>query len=237
VAQVTWDRLETSHVTAEFALQRGMSMLDAAVPGDPATLAWWFVDDDALVLGRGSKVSADAVACDAAGVSVVRRASGGGPVLWGSDLLALDVIIPTGHPRYSDDVAESYRWLGEALARTITGFGVPARALPPGEARDAAGPMGALACFASLSPWEVIVDERKVVGLSQVRRRTGTLLQAGILLDIDGARLAGLLQLDVATRSALTDTLARGATGLRDQVDIDRVAFIAALTAAITDAT
>lgn len=234
---MTWDRLETSHVTAAFALQRGMAMLDAAVPGDPATLAWWSVDDDALVLGRGSKVSADTVACDAAGVGVVRRASGGGPVLWGSDLLALDVIIPTGHTRYSDDVAGSYRWLGEALARTITAFGVPARAVQPGEARDAAGPMGALACFASLSPWEVIVDERKVAGLSQVRRRTGTLLQAGILLDIDGARLAGLLQLDEATRGALKDTLARRATGLRDRVDIDPAAFVAALTADITGAT
>jgi lipoate-protein ligase A len=213
-----------------------MSMLDGAAPGDPATLAWWLVDDDALVLGRGSKVSADAVACEAAGVSVVRRASGGGPVLWGADLLALDVILPKDHARYSDDVAESYRWLGEALARAITGMGIPARALAPGEARDVADPMGALACFASFSPWEVIVEERKVVGLSQVRRRTGTLLQAGILLDIDGARLAGLLQLDEPTRRALTDTLARCATGLRDQVGIDRAAFVAELTAAITDA-
>ena len=237
MAQVTWHRLDPSHVTAEFALQRGMSMLDAAVPGDPATLAWWFVDDDALVLGRGSKASADAVACDAAGVSVVRRASGGGPVLWGPDLLALDVIIPKGHPRYSDDVARSYRWLGEALARTITGVGVPARALAPNEARDAAGPMGALACFASLSPWEVVVDERKVVGLSQVRRRTGTLLQVGILLDIDGARLAGLLQLDVAARTALTDTLAQRATGLGDHVDVDLSELITALTAEITAGT
>ncbi len=212
-------------------------MLEAAAPDDPATLAWWLVDDDALVLGRGSKVSADTVACDAAGVSVVRRASGGGPVLWGSDLLALDVIIPKGHGHHSDDVAGSYRWLGEALARTISGIGLPARALAPDEARDAADPIGALACFASLSPWEVVVDTRKVVGLSQVRRRTGTLLQVGILLDIDGARLASLLQLDAADRRALTVTLAQRATGLCDQVDIDRAALVAELTAAITDPT
>ncbi len=232
-----WHRLEPSHVAAGFALQRGMTMLQEAGPDDPATLAWWLVDADALVLGRGSKVAPDALACDAAGVSVVRRSSGGGPVLWGPQLLALDVIVPKHHALYSDDVAVSYRWLGEVLARALTGLGVPARALAPAEARGAADPMGALACFASLSPWEVVVDGHKVIGLSQVRRRTGTLLQAGILLDIDGARLANLLALDAADRHALADTLGRRATGLRDRVDIDCAALIAELTAAITDVT
>ena len=93
------------------------------------------------------------------------------------------------------------------------------------------------ALTAEVSEWEIVVDTRKVVGLSQVRRRTGTLLQVGILLDIDGARLASLLQLDAADRRALTVTLAQRATGLCDQVDIDRAALIAELTAAITDPT
>jgi lipoate---protein ligase len=213
-----------------------MSMLDAAVLGDPATLAWWFVDGDALVLGRGSKVSAHAAACEAAGVSVVRRASGGGPVLWDSDLLALDVIIPKGHARYSDDVARSYRWLGEALAEAITELGVPANALSPSQARDAADPMGALACYASLSPWEVVTGGRKLVGLSQVRRRSGTLLQAGILLDVDAGRLAGLLDLDAATRESLADTLGRRATGIRGHVDLTKREIVDALTMAVTAA-
>lgn len=233
---MTWHRLEPSHVTAEVALQRGMAMLEAAAPDDPATIGWWLVDDEALVLGRGSKVTADEVACETAGVSVVRRSSGGGPVLWGPDLLALDVIVPKGHVLDSDDVAESYRWLGEALAHAITELGAPANALSPSPVRAAADGMGALACYASLSPWEVVVGGRKVVGLSQVRRRSGTLLQAGILLDIDAGRLAGLLDLDAATRVILTDTLARRATGLRGHVDLTNRELIDALTIAVTAA-
>jgi lipoate---protein ligase len=211
-------------------------MLEAAAPDDPATLAWWLVDDEALVLGRGSKVTADAAACEAAGVSVVRRSSGGGPVVWGPDLLALDVIIPRGHPLHSDDVAESYRWLGEALAQVITELGIPAEALSPTQARDSADGMGALACYASLSPWEVVVDGRKVVGLSQVRRRSGTLLQAGILLAIDAGRLAGLLDLDAGSRQHLADTLALRATGLRTLMDLADQELIDALTTAVTAA-
>jgi lipoate-protein ligase A len=213
-----------------------MAMLEAAAPDDPATIGWWLVDDEALVLGRGSKVTADAAACETAGVSVVRRFSGGGPVLWGPDLLALDVLIPKGHVLDSDDVARSYRWLGEALAAAITELGIPAHALPPSHVRAAADGMGALACYASLSPWEVVTGGRKVVGLSQVRRRSGTLLQAGILLDIDAGRLAGLLDLDAATREILADTLALRATGLRGHVDLTNGDLIDALTIAVTAA-
>ena len=227
----TWRRLGPSQVTAAFALKRGMTLLDEAQPDDPATLAWWLVDVDVLVLGRGSNV-----ATDAGRVSVARRSSGGGPVLWGPDLLALDVVVPKGHPLYSDDVADSYRWLGKALARAITKVGVPAQAITPAEARRADNATGALACFASVSPWEVVIDGRKVVGLSQVRRRAGTLLQAGILLSIDGNRLAGLLDLDPVSRRALASVLTERATGVADHVNVDRQMLIDAVSSAITDA-
>ena len=61
----------------------------------------------------------------------------------------------------------------------------------------AAGPGAAAdACFGGLSPFEVLAGGRKVVGLSQARRRPGTLLQAGIPLTLDAARLARLMARD-----------------------------------------
>lgn len=210
-----------------------MALLGAAQPDDPGTLAWWIVDFDTVVLGRGSSVAADRAACAEAGVTVVRRSSGGGPVLWGPDLLALDVVIPKGHPLHADDIVASYRWLGEALARAIVHLDVPARAVEPPSARGNGDAMGALACYASLSPWEVVVGNRKVVGLSQVRRRTGTLLQAGIVMSLDTDRLPGLLELDDDVRRALADTLAKRATGLRDHAALDRDQVIAAVESTI----
>lgn len=210
-----------------------MALLGAAQPDDPGTHAWWIVDTDTVVLGRGSKVAADHAACAEAGVAVVRRSSGGGPVLWGPDLLALDVVIPKGHPLHTDDIVTSYRWLGQALAQAIVRLGVPACAVEVSSVRDHGDAMGALACYASLSPWEVVVDNRKVVGLSQVRRRTGTLLQAGILLGLDTERLPRLLDLDHHARRTLTDTLAKRATSLRDHADLNREHVIAAVEATI----
>jgi lipoate-protein ligase A len=167
-----------------------------------------------LVLGRHAvdpELDADAVAAE--GVEVLKRSSGGGPVLWDRDLLSLDVVLPRGHRLAPDDVVAAYRWLGEALADALTALGVPdvevialerARAAAPGPAADA--------CFGGLSPWEVLAGGRKVVGLSQTRRRTGALLQAGVPLRLDAARLARLLGRD----RAWADGLAATAAGVRD---------------------
>ncbi len=233
---MAWRRLGPSHATAADALAGSLAALEGAQPDDPATVAWWLVERDALVLGRGSTVAADTAACAAAGVEVVRRSSGGGPVLWGPDLLAVDVIVPRDHPLHSDDVVDSYRLLGEAMTRAIMRLGAPARAVDPAETRSLDSTMGALSCFAALSPWEVVIDDRKAVGLSQVRRRTGTLLQAGILLDVDGARLTSLLDLTPTARHHLARTLAERATGLHEHIAAGHQEIIDAVSDAITEA-
>ena len=230
-----WHRLPPSRVTAEVALRQGMALLDGAGADDPVTTAWWIVDSDALVLGRGSRVEADAEKCLAEDVQIVRRASGGGPVLWGPDLLALDVVIPKGHSLHSADVVDSYRWLGEALAGAITALGVDATAVAPAAARAEDHSLGQLACYASVSPWEVTIDGRKVVGLSQVRRRGGTLLQAGIVLAVDAERLPALLALDADTRASVSSALTTRATGLQEHVQRAPHDVMSAVNDALTD--
>jgi lipoate---protein ligase len=228
-----WQLLPPSSVTAEVAVQRGMALLDGAAAGDPVTVAWWAVEADTLVLGRGSRIAEDPAACRRAGVPVVRRASGGGPVLWGPGLLALDVVVPKGHPLYADDVVDSYRWLGEALATAIRALGLDATAVSPAVARAADRSMGEFACYASLSAWEVTVAGRKIVGLSQVRRRGGLLLQAGIVLSAQVETLPGLLALDAETRALVTAALATRATCLADHTKIARSEVVDAVDAVL----
>jgi lipoate-protein ligase A len=194
---VTWRRVGPARVTADAALAGGVELLGAAGPDDPVTVAWWEVERPTLVLGRGSRVAPDEAACRAAGIPVVRRSSGGGPVLWDAGLVGLDFVVPRGHAWFSPDVVASYRRVGELLAGALATLGVAARALTPDEARAANDPgLADLACYAGRSPWEVVAGGVKVVGLSQVRRREGALIQAGVALWLDGAGLVGLLRVD-----------------------------------------
>jgi lipoate---protein ligase len=206
-----------------------VELLAAMTPDGAPVASWSAVSAPALVLGRSHADPAlDEEAARAAGVAVVRRSSGGGPVLWDDGLLSLDLVLPRGHRLAPDDVVAAYRPLGEAIAAALRTCGVGdvevvdverARAWrrDPGGAADA--------CYGGLSPFEVLVAGRKVVGLSQARRRTGALLQAGILERLDADGLARLLGRDEAWAAALRET----AAGLDEAARVSRDDLVAAV--------
>jgi lipoate-protein ligase A len=174
------------------------------------------VDAPALVVGRGVRDGElNLAACRAAGLEVISRRSGGGPVLWDAGLLALDVVLPPGHPLADRDVTLAYRWLGAAVASALTGLGVPAAAIPLADARaaqartDPITRLASRACFGGLSPFEVVDPAgRKLAGLAQVRRGVGTIFQCGIALEFDTAGLAVALGRDRGDADALGAALA-----------------------------
>lgn len=210
----SWRALGVRRATAQSALDDGLGLLDGL---QWPTAVWWQVERPALVLSRGSRVQADERACRAAGVEIVRRGSGGGPVLWTHTLVALDVAVPRTHALWSADVVASYRWLGELIAESLRKLGVAdAVALPAEVARSMNDPeLAAMACYAGVSPWEVAIDGRKVVGLSQVRRAAGVLLQVGVLGQREGD-LADLLDLTPVECSRVRAELGARTIGLRD---------------------
>jgi lipoate-protein ligase A len=120
------------------------------------------------------------------GVEVLVRAAGGGAVLVGPWMLGLSALLPAAHALAACGPVPSYRWLGEYLAQSLQQVGIAATTLSPDALRARRGERPALAldwaCFGGLSPWEVLVGERKIAGLAQVRRRQGVLLVAGLLL-------------------------------------------------------
>ena len=170
----------------------------------------WTYREGAIVLGRSQHALAEGLA--AAGMSgapagdaasmppdglansgavrlpLVKRGAGGGAVLVGPWLLSVSLLLPLDDPRMAmTSVADSYRWLGEAMVETLTELGVRARSVPPAE-RIPAPERLAWACFAGVAPWEVVVDDpatgvaRKLVGFAQRRSRHGVLLALGVLV-------------------------------------------------------
>jgi lipoate-protein ligase A len=70
------------------------------------------------------------------------------------------------------------------------------------------------ACYGSISSFEVVVDHRKVVGLDMLRRRVGSVLQAGVLLQWETETLAQLLGHTSEEQAVLRAGLDERAVGL-----------------------
>ena len=180
---------------------------------------WYQFEPPALLLGSSQRAAeVDLAACTHAGVPVHRRRSGGGAVL-GEALLLLDVALPPDDPLFSPDVTQSYRWFGEVWAAALARLGITARVLDIAGARadtQALDPLLRRVCFGGLSPFEVMAGDRKVVGLAQVRRRAGALIQAGVYLRWAPERTAVLIAATAEERAALTGQLSARVAGLAE---------------------
>ena len=201
-------------------------LIASAAPGDPPTLYWSQAEPEGLVLGFSQQLTilhAQTLANHP--LPIYHRRAGGTAVLVGPHLLGLDVLLPAGHPLALPDLVESYRWLGETWVATLRELGIETRAITPTEAhaqRDllkqpqtrAREIILRRACYGSLSPYEVVAGNLKVVGLDMIRRRAGTLLQAGVLLHWNTETLAELLGHTPQEQTILRDGLRERAVGL-----------------------
>jgi lipoate-protein ligase A len=204
-----------------------------AVREQPA-IRWYVMDRPALILGSSQRLAeVDRIACESAGVTVHRRRSGGTAVYTDRTLLSLDVALPTGHRLLPQNVTAAYRWFGEVWRGALQRLGVHSYAIEDAPARAlnaSLDPAVKQVCFGGVSPYEVLMNRRKLVGLAQVRRRPGGLLQAGIYLRWEPDRISSLLSGTPEERRTRAELLRDRAVGLHElgSPDVDMDAIIAA---------
>ena len=218
-----WRRLPFSRGSTTDLLTGAEALLAGLERCGKPALRWSIAERPALILGSSQRLAeADVEACDTAGVTVHKRRSGGAAVFADASLLWLDVALPSGHPLLPASVTEAYRWFGEVWVSALAALGVDARAIPPVEARPlnaALDPLVQRLCFGGVSPYEVMVVERKLVGLAQVRRRPGVLLQAGIYSQWEPERFVHLLNAPLEEKAKLLHLARERTCGLHELVD------------------
>ncbi len=94
------------------------AILLAAEDGGGEMLRLWELPHDAVVLGAGGVLAddVDEAACATGGVSLHRRASGGGTVLLGPGCLVYSVVLRYDRAPELRDIPASFRWV---LARVV----------------------------------------------------------------------------------------------------------------------
>lgn len=164
----------------------------------------------ALVLGSRQRTE-DLPGVLPPGAGLATRRSGGGAVwLVPGSQFWVDVVVPVDDPLHSDDIRVAARWLGDVWSAVL---GEPARTWQGAMSAVAASQR---ACFAGVGPGEVVVGERKLVGISQRRTSSWSRMQSVVHHRWDPEPL--LVALDLvdpepghssdALRSALIDGVA-----------------------------
>ena len=240
-SDLAWRRLPDKDEPMGRQLAYSEALLAGLAAHPVPALRWYYTSRPALVLGNGQLPAvADLAASRANGVTAYRRTSGGAAVLVDADALSMEVALPAGHPLATFDVVRGYQWIGALWAEALRSLGIAeARAIPTDEVR-ALGRLPKddllrLACYGTLSPWEVVVGRRKVVGLCQVRRRPGALYQVGVNLHWQPQRLTRLLALSPAQQELLAGRLRDVTAGLDELAGrtIDGDEVIAAVETAL----
>ncbi len=179
---------------------------------------WWHATQTpTLLVGRGVGVRA---VSSGSGARIVPRPTGGGAILAGPGVVGLDIAMPADHGLLTGDIVRDYRWLGEVWADALLRLGLNATPVSIEECRDrnmADAPDHdlSLVCFGTVSPFEVVVDGRKVVGLSQVRRQGGVVFSSAVHIDVDPAEIAFELPLSNDRRASLARVLSNRAASVQ----------------------
>lgn len=179
---MSWRVLPFEHSDAASLVASSAQLLDNLADDPVPTLRWYRSTDPALILGRGQspQVLGDTQ------LQVITRFSGGGAVLMDEGLLSLDVLLPAADRLLDGDLTAVFLTVGHAWARALESLGCDDVAVHEGaaQAQRRGSPrqqLLAAICYATLGRGEVTVAGRKVIGLSQRRRRPGALVQCGLL--------------------------------------------------------
>ncbi len=222
---------------AAVLLGQFQAVLEAVGAGQaPPTVCCERWASSALILGAGqSAADADLPGCRARGVAVVRRLAGGTAVYATPDYLSFAVVAPAAHPLVSGALMATYRRLGEAVVAACAALGLSTRLIGPDAARARPTPAALRpCCYGGVSPYEVLVGNRKLVGVAQVRRFGAVAYVGGLYRTLIPAEQSICLAGDAALRAERAAQLAActidlatlGRPGALDQ-------FPAALVAAL----
>ena len=128
--------------------------------------------DNCLVLGSSQNDSCvNYVYAEQKNIVVARRTTGGGAVFVDpQSFLWLDLLVPRGHRFWEDDIGIASNWLGDIWKSALGSLEIKSQIHQSPFEKTAAAD---LVCFAGRAPGELLIENKKILGISQRRTREG----------------------------------------------------------------
>ncbi len=173
----TWRLLQHGARPAYANMAIDEAILKHVVAGDsPCTLRFYRWQPSAVSIGyfQSMEQEVDLAACEARGVDVIRRLTGGGAVYHDYDgEITYSLTMPDDYPGLPRNVLDSYDLLCKGLVLGLRSLGMPA-------------------AFSPIN--DIVVAGRKISGNAQTRRFHGVLQHGTLLCDVDPHLMFTLLK-------------------------------------------
>ena len=186
-----WRLIDSGNNLAAYNMAIDEELLARAQAGKIApVLRFYGWSPPAVSIGRFQKIGSaiDAGACARHGIDIVRRITGGRAVLHNQEL-TYSIIARLDDPLFPSTVLGTYKVIATGLLAGLKRLGIPAEMVSRGGRhaglvkKDVKDP----ACFSSPSWYEILVNNRKIIGSAQRRLSNAFLQHGSILMDYDAA--------------------------------------------------
>lgn len=184
----------------------------------PPTIRFYRWKPAAISLGYFQKINRaiNIQNCLKLGLDIVRRPTGGRTVLHDQEI-TYSLVSPIDNPLLPNNFLSCYQLIGKALRMGLNNLNIKAELTPrkkiPSERIHREKSSN---CFFTLSPYEILVNGKKIVGSAQ-KREKGNLLQHGsILLEINAEKLSAVLQIPPKNRNAFVNSLKKRVTSINE---------------------
>ena len=142
----------------------------------------------------------DVSTCDAHGIELVRRMTGGGTVIHGWDV-TYTIIVPHGSGLFPKDISAAYCAISDCLIAGLQRLGID---VAHQIEKPIAGNMPNI-CLTNPAQYDTLLDGKKIAGVSQRRNQAGVMYQGYIALDLPTSNV-----LVLASRQVSFDQVAAG---------------------------
>ena len=178
---MTWRLINTKQNNAAMNMAIDEAMLLTQKASIQPTLRFYGWLHPAFSFGYFQRISeeVDVAACDAHGIEIVRRMTGGGTVIHGWDV-TYTIIVPHDSGLFPKDISAAYCAISDCLINGLQRLGI-------GVAHQIEKPIAGNApniCLTNPAQYDTLINGKKIAGVSQRRNQTGVMYQGYIALDL-----------------------------------------------------
>ncbi len=174
----SWRLIEDHQWTGTQNMAADHVLLRHFQPGSSPILRLYTWDCITLSVGKNQRLDAiNQEWCRTQGIPIIRRPTGGQAVLHGNDL-TYSIIGDPQDTRFSGGIVQTYQTISQAFVRFFQNLGMTPQLQPHSRAQRVA--QASQVCFVVPSSYEILLNNRKIIGSAQ--RQTATaFLQHGTI--------------------------------------------------------